>query len=124
VVKTHPETSSYTIDLPPGRGDFPTYYASELKLYCANDAELFPSCEHSRPGPVLTSDGLKEHEIDRILDSRPRGRGYQFLVRWKGYGPGDDEWLAGRQLEDCEVLDRWYASGGDGPGSAQYLPRF
>ena len=119
---THPEASSYTIDLPPDRADFPTYYASELKLHIANDAVLFPSREHSRTGPMLTSDGLQEHEIDRILDSRPRNRGYQFLVQWKGYGPGDDEWLAGRLLEDCEVLNRWYESGGDGPGSARYLP--
>jgi hypothetical protein len=27
-----------------------------------------------------------------------------------------------RLLEDCEALDRWYESGGDGPGSARYLP--
>ena len=71
---------------------------------------------------MLTPEGLQEHEIDHILNSRPRGRGYQFLVRWKGYGPEDDEWLAGRLLEDCEVLDRWYESGGDGPSSARYLP--
>jgi hypothetical protein len=122
VISTHPETSSYTIDLPPDRGDFPTYYASELKLHIPNDSVLFPSREHSRPGPILTLDGLQEHEIDRILDSRPRGRGYQFLICWKGFSPEDDKWLTGRLLEDCEVLGWWYESGGDGPGSARYLP--
>lgn len=71
---------------------------------------------------MLTPDGLQEHEIDRILDSRPRGRGYQFLVRWKGFGPEDDEWLRAGLLEDCEALDVWYESGSDGPGSARYLP--
>jgi hypothetical protein len=122
IIRTHPESSSYTLDLPANRNDFPTYYANELKLHIPNDAELFPSREHPRPGPVLTPDGLREHEIDRIIDSRPRGRGYQFLVRWKGFGPEDDEWLAARLLEDCEALDRWYESGGDGPGSTRYLP--
>jgi hypothetical protein len=43
VIATHPESSSYTLDLPAGCGDFPTYYASELKLHMANDASLFPS---------------------------------------------------------------------------------
>ena len=43
VTATHPEASSYTINLPPDRGDFPTYYASELKLHITNDAVLFPS---------------------------------------------------------------------------------
>jgi hypothetical protein len=122
IIKAHPESSSYTLDLPPGRNTFPTYYAAELKLHVANDPILFPSREHARPGPVLTPDGLHEHEIERIIDSRPRGRGYQFLVRWKGYGPEDDEWLAARLLEDCEALDVWYDSGGDGPGATRYLP--
>jgi hypothetical protein len=122
IIKSHPESSSYTLELPAGRGEFPTYYASELKLHVPNDPALFPSREHARPGPVLTPDGLQEHEIDRILDSRPRGRGYQFLVRWKGFGPEDDEWLRAGLLEDCEALDVWYESGGDGPGSARYLP--
>jgi len=43
VIKAHPESSSYTINLPPGRNAFPTYYATELKLHVPNDATLFPS---------------------------------------------------------------------------------
>jgi len=122
VVKAHAESSSYTLNLPPGRNDFPTYYSSELKLHIPNDPDLFPTRVHSRPGPILTPDGLHEHEIEKILDAQPRGRGYQFLIRWKGYGPEDDEWLPASLLEDCEALDIWYDSGGDGPGNARYLP--
>jgi len=80
VTKSHPESSSYTLELPTGRGDFPTYYASELKLHIANNPVLFPSREHTQPRPVLTPDGLQEHEIEHIIDSRPLGRSYQFLV--------------------------------------------
>jgi hypothetical protein len=97
------------------------YHASELKLHIPNDPVLFPSQEHSRPGPVLTPNGLQEHEIDRIIDARPHGHGYQFLVRWKGYSLEDDKWLANSLLEDCEILNQWYEAGGDGPGSARYL---
>jgi hypothetical protein len=47
IIKTHAELSSYTLDLPPGRNTFPTYYASELKLHVLNDPLLFPSRVHS-----------------------------------------------------------------------------
>jgi hypothetical protein len=121
VTKAHAESSSYTLDLLPGHNNFPTFYASELKLHMLNDASLFPSRAHSQPGPILTPDGLHEHKIDGILDAQPCGCGYQFLIRWKGYGPEDDKWLPTSLLQDCEVLDVWYDSGGDGPGNAQYL---
>jgi len=43
VSKAHLESSSYTLDLPPGHNNFPTFYASKLKLHVPNDASLFPS---------------------------------------------------------------------------------
>jgi hypothetical protein len=122
IIKSHPESSSYSLKLPPGRNNFPMYYASELKLHVPNDTALFPSWVHSQPGSILTPDGLYEHEIESILNARPRGCSYQFLVRWKGYGPEDDKWLPASLLQDCEALDIWYDSGGDGPGNTQYLP--
>jgi len=64
-------------------------------------------------------DTLRDRSHPRLP---PRGHGYQFLVQWKGYGHEDNEWLAGQLLEDCKVLDKWYEAGGDGPGSARYLP--
>ncbi|KIM92140.1 hypothetical protein PILCRDRAFT_247 [Piloderma croceum F 1598] len=53
--------------------------------------------------------------MDEIINSRRRGRGWQFLVRWSGYGPQHDLWLAAGKLADCEALDLWYRNGGDGP---------
>jgi hypothetical protein len=122
IIKTHPESSSYTLDLPPDHNNFLTYHAAELKLHIPNDAILFPSREHTRPGPILTPNGLHEHKIEQIIDSQPHNCRYQFLVRWKGYGPEDDEWLMACLLEDCEALTKWYDTGGDGLGSTQYLP--
>ena len=106
----------------PDRNNYPMYYTAKLKLYVPNDLLLFPSREHTRPGPVLTPDGLHKYEIEQIIDSWPRGRGFQFLMCWKGYGPEDHKWLATQLGEDCEVLDHWYDSGGDSPGSTWYLP--
>jgi hypothetical protein len=53
--------------------------------------------------------------VERVIDGRRRGRGYQFLVRWSGYGTEYDEWLLASELEDCAALDQWYEEGGDGP---------
>ncbi|RXW17191.1 hypothetical protein EST38_g8660 [Candolleomyces aberdarensis] len=107
ILKAHADSSSYTLDLPVSSNIFPTFHVSQLKRFVPNDASKFPSREHSRPGPVMTPDGAEEWWIDRIIDSRRRGRGWRYLVRWRGYGPEDDEWLPGKELEDCEALDIW-----------------
>ena len=54
-----------------------------------------------------TDEGVEEYEVEEIIDHQRRGRGYRFLVRWKGYGPGDDSWLSGTQCRDLAALDRY-----------------
>src|ERR1700683_497820 len=115
VIDSHATTSSYTLELPNSPNIFPTFHASELKRFFPNDSTLFPSRELPQPGPILTSNGLEEFHVQEIIDSRRRGRGYQFLVRWTGYGPDHDRWLSTAALNDCEALDKWLLSGGDGP---------
>ena len=115
IIKSHPESSSYTLD---NNNSYP-YYASELKLYHPNDPQLFPDHELPKPGPVLTPDGMHEHEIEHILDVQPHGCRHRYLVRWVGYSPEDDEWLPGRMLQDCEALNRWIESGGNRLASGQ-----
>ena len=72
-----------------------------------NDPNLFPGRELAKDGPVTLENGAEEHVIERILDERRRGRGWQYLVRWKGYGLGDDEWLPRRELEETVALGEW-----------------
>jgi hypothetical protein len=67
--------------------------------------------------PVVDVDGVAEHFVDRILDAKRVGRGWKFLVRWIGFGPDHDEWIAASKLSENAALDVWYASGGDGPDS-------
>jgi hypothetical protein len=109
VTKAFPETSSYTLYLPNSPNVFPTYHASLLKRFNKNDTALFPSRKLGRPGAVLTQDGLEEYHIEKIVDERKRGQGWQYLIRWSSYSEGDDLWLPQRELEDCEALDRWKA---------------
>ena len=56
-------TNGYTID---NDNRYP-YYASELKPYHANDTELSPNRELPKLGPIMTDNGLMEHEMDKII---------------------------------------------------------
>lgn len=109
VIRAFPESSSYTLHLPQSPNVFPTFHASELRPYNANDPSLFPSREHPRPAPVVTPDGQEEWLVDKIVDQRRRGRGLQYLVQWQGYPPDEQTWLPRRELEHTEALDRWIA---------------
>jgi hypothetical protein len=114
ITATHAETSNYTLTLPPSSCAFPVFHASELRRYHQNNAILFPGREREQPGPIVTDEGLEEYVVDEILDSRRRGRGWQFLVCWSGYGPEHDSWLSSSALDECAALDVWYKKGGDG----------
>ena len=63
VVDANPGASTYMLDMDGHDRIFPTFHSSKLKLHIANNEALFPNWGHSRPGPVLTLNGLEEHEI-------------------------------------------------------------
>ncbi|GBE88592.1 Transposon Ty3-I Gag-Pol polyprotein [Sparassis crispa] len=60
VTRTFPAASNYVLELPPHMDQLPSYHASLLHPYCPNDASLFPSREHPRPGPIVMPDGEEE----------------------------------------------------------------
>ncbi len=107
VIHANPNLSSYTIEMPNSPNVFPTFHASQLKRFITNDPSLYPSREHQPPGPIVTIDSIEEFYIKRIINQRRRGRGYQYLICWRGYRPEEDHWLAGSSLDDCEALDVW-----------------
>jgi len=96
VTDVHSEASTYTLDI--RTNAFPVYHASELKPHHVNDPLLFPNRQPLQPGSILTTDSLEEYTVDEITDSRRRGRGWQFLVRWLGYEHQHDQWLPASEL--------------------------
>jgi len=49
------------------------------------------------PEPV-TVDGEEEYEVDHIQDSKMFGRTLKYLIRWKGYGEGEETWEPAKNL--------------------------
>lgn len=80
-----------------------TFHASERNI--PNNATLFPSRELPTPAPVHNY--AETWEIEHILDRRTRGRGHQYLVRWREYRPEADIWLPGHEVEDTDALDEY-----------------
>jgi hypothetical protein len=62
-----------------------------------------PPKSHSMVKEELEEDEENNlYVVEQLLDFRPkkRSKSYEFLVRWEGFSPRYDEWLAGSDLND------------------------
>jgi hypothetical protein len=80
IIRAHPETHSYTINMPNSPNVFPTFYIGKLKQFLLNNAALFPSWELLQLGPILTSEGLEEYMINKIINTQRCRWSWKFLV--------------------------------------------
>ena len=101
----HPSSSTYTLDLPTTMYIHPTFHASLPRPYVPNEDSLFPGRADPKPGPVVTADSVEEFFVERILHRWRRGCGWQYLMCWRGYGPGSDSWLPGSEVDELEALN-------------------
>ena len=106
VTDVNREASTVTLDIPHTPNLFPTFHTSHIKAFKENNDNKFPSRTIEKPGPIQV-EGVPKHEVERIVDCKPVGADFKYLVRWRGYGPEDNEWISGRDLEDNEAMDKW-----------------
>ena len=63
-----------------------------------------------KPPPPLPIEveGHPEYEVEAILGMRKCGRGMQYLVKWKGYGPEENTWESAQNVKDVQALDEYF----------------
>ena len=93
---------TYQLTLPDQWKIHPVFHVDLLTPY---KETTFHSNNYTRPPPDLINNE-EEYEVEKILDSRVRGRKrqIQYLVKWVGYPDSDNQWLNVDQLTADEAI--------------------
>ena len=105
ISKAEPETSNYTLILPPEFHIHPKVHARRLKIAHDSDPNLFPGRIPPNPPPIDAED--EQYAVEAILDHRKVGRSRQFLVHWEGYSNTEDSWVKERDI-DVEMVRAYF----------------
>ena len=97
--------------LPPALKVHPVFHVSQLKPVATSS--LSPPVA-APPPPRVLADGDPVWSVRKLLAVRRRGRGFQYLVDWEGFGPEDRSWVPPSYLADPTLLDDFYR---DNPGA-------
>lgn len=101
--------AAYKLELPHTWRQHPVFHESLLTPFIESS---FPNQDIPRPPPEIDEEGHPEYEVETILESRKRGRGMQYLVKWKGYPYSENTWEPAASLKNAQdALSTFLLSG-------------
>ncbi len=107
VIMARPETSNYTLDLPPAlqrRRIHPTFHASLLRPFYASSDALFPNRATPEPFDFGASADQEWYVDDIVGHRRTQSGSLEYEVRWS---QGDTTWEPQSECKDLAALDRY-----------------
>src|SRR5215469_8845125 len=107
-------THAYKLRLPPSMHRIhPVFPVVKLTKAPENP---FPGRENEPPPPPEIIDDHEEYEVEDVLDSRIRYRKVEFLVKWKGYGYKENEWVKAKDMENAaDAVAKFYRTHPEAP---------
>ena len=102
----------YKLALPPALRVHDVFHVDRLSPYRGNEV----NGEVPPPPDPVTVEGEEEYEVDHIRDSKMFGRTLKYLVRWTGYGEGEDTWEPAKNLAHApEKIEEFHSKNPGAP---------
>jgi len=107
--------STVTLDLPVATNKCRVFHISLIKPYLTLPDEvatsennlMLPTDDTTASPPMKQTKTGPEHFIDTIVDHKKSGRGFRFLVKWKGFPDSHNEWMTLSALKHTAALDTY-----------------